>query len=188
MDQLYRENAKIVHHYLLSLCHDQDLAEDLTQETFLQAYKSLDRYDRSCRLSTWLCQIAKHLYYQHLAKNKREIPMVMEEQHPGAGRNAPGDTPTPTGRGALAGKHAPEKSQPENAVLCRLELMDVLKEMQNLPGQMREVVYLRIMADLSFREIGEILGRSENWARVNFYRAKETLLKAKREGAETKLK
>lgn len=162
MEQLYQENAKIVHHYLLSLCHDQALAEDLTQETFLRAYKSLERYDGSCRLSTWLCQIGKHLYYQYLARNKRESPADMEEIR------APEEM------------RAPEKNQPENAVLRRLELMDVLKEMQNLPVQMREVVYLRTMADLSFREIGEILGRSENWARVNFYRAKETLLKAKK--------
>lgn len=52
MEQLYRENAKIVHHYLLSLCHDPTLAEDLTQETFLRAYQSLERYDHSCKLST----------------------------------------------------------------------------------------------------------------------------------------
>ena len=74
MEQLYKENAKIVYHYLWSLCHDPDLSEDLTQETFLRAYQSLERYDNSCKLSTWLCQIAKHLYYQWLAKNKREIP------------------------------------------------------------------------------------------------------------------
>lgn len=65
-------------------------------------------------------------------------------------------------------------------MLYRLELMDMLKEMQKLPGQMREVIYLRAVADLSFRDIGEILGRSENWARVNFYRGKEMLIKAAR--------
>lgn len=153
MEQLYQENAKIVHRYLLSLCHDPVLAEDLTQETFLRAYQSLERYDHSCRLSTWLCQIGKHIYYQHLAKAKREVPSEPEEQA------------------------APEKNQPEETVLHKMELVDVLKEMQKLPVQMREVIYLRTCADLSFREIGEILGRSENWARVNFYRGKEMLLK-----------
>lgn len=155
MEQLYKENAKIVYHYLWSLCHDPDLSEDLTQETFLRAYQSLERYDNSCKLSTWLCQIAKHLYYQWLAKNKREIP-----------------TEPPPGPCT--------KPRPEDACLSRLELLDILKEMQRLPGQMREVIYLRISADLSFREIGEILGRSENWARVNFYRGKEMLIKAAR--------
>ena len=115
MEQLYKENAKIVYHYLWSLCHDPDLSEDLTQETFLRAYQSLERYDNSCKLSTWLCQIAKHLYYQWLAKNKREIP-----------------TEPPSGPCT--------KPRPEDACLSRLELLDILKEMQRLPGQMREVI------------------------------------------------
>ena len=155
MDQLYQENAKIVYHYLLSLCYTPSLAEDLTQETFLRAYQSLERYDGSCKLSTWLCQIGKHVYYQYLAKSKREIPTEPKEQP------------------------APQKMQPEETVLHRMELLEVLKEMQQLPAQMREVIYLRASADLSFREIGEILGRSENWARVNFYRGKELLAKAR---------
>lgn len=152
-ERFYRENAKIVHHYLLSLCRDPVLAEDLTQETFLRAYQSLERYDQSCKLSTWLCQIGRHVYYQYLAKNKREIPAEPAEQA------------------------APRKMQPEETVLHKMELVNVLKEMQKLPDQMREVIYLRTSADLSFREIGEILGKSENWARVNFYRGKEKLLK-----------
>lgn len=67
----------------------------------------------------------------------------------------------------------------ENQVLTKLELLDVLKEMQKLSNDMREVIYLRVMGDLSFREIGEVLGRTENWARVNFYRGKELLLKGR---------
>lgn len=156
MEQLYRENGKIVYHFLLSLCHDRFLAEDLTQETFLKAYQALERFDGSCKLSTWLCQIAKHLYFQYLSKHSREIVTEPDE-------TAPADNP-----------------QPEEAVLYRLELMDMLKEMQKLPDQMREVIYLRVATDLSFRDIGEILGRTENWARVNFYRGKETLIKAAR--------
>lgn len=71
----------------------------------------------------------------------------------------------------------PAKENTEQTVLNRIELIDCLKELQKLPEQMREVVYLRVMSDLSYREIGEIMGKSENWARVNFYRAKELLLK-----------
>lgn len=154
MEELYNQNSKIVYHYLLSLCRDPTLAEDLTQDTFLRAFQALEKYDGSCRLSTWLCQIGKHLYYQHLSKTKREIPAEPEE------------------------KTAPEASQPEKTVLNRLELMDMLKEMQKLSPLTREVIYLRATACLSFREIGEILGKSENWARVTFYRGKETLIKA----------
>lgn len=154
MEQLYRENARIVYHYIMSLCHDPVLAEDLTQETFLRAFQSLERFNGNCKLSTWLCQIARHLYYQHLAKNGREIPMQPDEDLPS------------------------NRPLPENTVLNRLELLHVLKEMQKLPSQMREVIYLRTTADLSFREIGEILGQSENWARVNFYRGKKLLADA----------
>lgn len=153
MEELYRQNAKIVYQFLYARCGNADLAEDLTQETFLRAYQSLDRYDGSCKVSVWLCQIAKHLLYQHWERVKREVPAEHDEQQP-----APGpDT--------------------ERKVLTRIELVDMLKEMQKLPAQMREVMYLRIAGDLSFREIGEILGRSENWARVNFFRGKELLLK-----------
>ena len=75
---------------------------------------------------------------------------------------------------------APVHSRPEETVISKMELMDTLKEMQKLPPQMREVIYLRTAAELSFREIGEVLGKSENWARVNFYRGKEMLIKAAR--------
>lgn len=169
MDELYQENAKIVYGFLCSLCHDRSLAEELTQETFLQAYKSLERYDGSCKVSSWLCQIAKHLYYRHLQKAKREIPTDFGGQEPGAEGQAELGMHSGQGRGGA--------QNPEHQALVRLELLDVLKEMQKLPAQMREVMYLRIAGDLTFKEIGEILGRSENWARVSFYRGKEILLK-----------
>lgn len=152
MEEIYKENAKIVYHFIYSLCHDSVLAEELTQETFMRAFQSIERFDGSCKFSTWLCQIAKHIYYQYLAKHKKEIP-----------REETGDTVF-------------NEITPERQVVARIELLDVLKKMQKLPEKVREVIYLRIAADLSFREIGEILGKSENWARVNYYRGKEKLL------------
>lgn len=157
METLYRENVKIVSHYLYSLCGDEELVKDLTQETFLRAYESLERFDGSCKISTWLCQIAKHLLYQHWAKAGRQVPTEPEE--------------------LTQITSAMAEDNPENSAITRIELIDCLKELQKLPEQMREVVYLRVMSDLSYREIGEIMGKSENWARVNFYRAKELLLK-----------
>lgn len=78
----------------------------------------------------------------------------------------------------MTGRNSSE-NEIEDQVIKRYELLDVLKDMQNLPEQMREVIYLRTMAELSFKEIGEILGKSENWARVTFYRGKERLLKGR---------
>ncbi len=153
MDEIYRQNEKIVFHFLFQRCGDRQLAEDLTQETFLKAFESIDRFQGTCRISTWLCQIAKHLLYQYWQKHGTKGMLELDEELP-----AEDDT-----------ADCAEK---------RLELLDVLKELQKLPEQMREVVYLRTLSDLSYREIGEILGKSENWARVTFFRAKETLLKA----------
>lgn len=158
MDELYREYSKIVYRFLLSLCRDAQLAEELTQETFLQAFLSLERFDGSCKLSVWLCQVARHLFYQHLRKTGREVP---------------------TEQSRIPESVAADNT--ERAAVTKLELMDVLKEMQKLPPQMREVIYLRVMGQLSFREIGEIVGKSENWARVTFYRGKEQLLLKRRE-------
>lgn len=148
--ELYKENAALVYHFLLSKCRNPDVAEDLTQETFLQAFRSIDSYNGSCKISVWLCQIAKHLLYQYWEKRKENVPLEedwMLSEEPGV----------------------------ERQVLAREELLDVLGRLHQLPVNMREVVYLRISGDLSFREIGRIMGKSENWARVNFFRAKELL-------------
>ncbi len=151
MEELYKENAALVYHFLLSKCRDSDVAEDLTQETFLQAIKSIDSYDGSCKISVWLCQIAKHLLYQYWAKHKKNVPLQEEDwiisDEPGV----------------------------ERQVLAREELLNVFGKLHQLPVNMREVVYLRIAGDLSFREIGRIMERSENWARVTYFRAKELL-------------
>ena len=63
LETMYMEYAKTVKHFLISLCGNFDLAEDLTQETFYQAYKSAHRYNGTCKISVWFCQIAKHLYF-----------------------------------------------------------------------------------------------------------------------------
>ena len=72
MDVAYREYAVMVYKFLLSLCYEEELAEELTQETFYQAVRSVDRYDGSCKVSTWLCQIAKHLWYREMERRKRK--------------------------------------------------------------------------------------------------------------------
>lgn len=150
MSRIYQEYAQTVYKFLLSQCRDPDTAEDLTQETFCQALRSIQRYDGSCKLSVWLCQIAKHLWYQQLRKRNREAPM------PEAGVDVP----------------VPSAEEEASSRQGRLEL---LRQIHSLPEPMREAVYLRVFGDLSFREIGDVLGKTENWARVTFYRGKEKL-------------
>lgn len=151
MEELYKENAALVYHFLLAKCKDKTLAEDLTQETFLQAIKSIKSFNGDCKISVWLCQIAKHLLYQHWAKHKENVPLEEDDWMVSDGTDV------------------------ERQILAREELLDVLGRLHQLPANMREVVYLRISGDLSFKEIGQIMGKSENWARVNFFRAKEQL-------------
>ena len=148
MEQVYRQHARTVYKFLLAQCRDEHLAEELTQETFYQAVRSADRFDGSCKVSVWLCQIAKHLWYQHLRKQKRETGGEIPE------------TPLPSA---------------EEGLLEREGRMDLLRLVHELPEPAREVVYLRAFGGLSFREIGDVVGRTENWARVTFYRCKEKL-------------
>ncbi|EOS65397.1 RNA polymerase sigma factor [Oscillibacter sp. 1-3] len=152
MEELYQQYVQIVYRFLLSACRDPRLAEDLTQETFLRAWESLERFDHSCRISTWLCQIAKHALYQHWEKYGRERPEEPDPRLP-----APEDT--------------------ETQALRRIELAEVLEAYRALGADMRRVVALRAMEGLAYKEIGEIMGKSENWARVTYFRAKEILAK-----------
>ena len=82
LDTVYRQHAQTVYKFLLSQCRDPQTAEELTQETFYQAVRSIDRFDGSCKVSVWLCQIAKHLWYQHLRKANRETELPEEAELP----------------------------------------------------------------------------------------------------------
>ena len=151
MREVYRQHAQTVYKFLLAKTRDEHLAEELTQETFYQAVKSVDRFDGTCKVSVWLCQIAKHLWYQSLRKQKRETPL------------SPEDMPEAPGPSA------------EERLLEREGRMDLLRMVHGLPEPAREVVYLRAFGGLSFREIGDVCGKTETWARVTFYRSKEKL-------------
>ncbi|NLZ81190.1 MAG: sigma-70 family RNA polymerase sigma factor [Clostridiales bacterium] len=152
MEEIFQHNAKIVYYFLYSMCRDEGLAEDLTQETFLKAIESIHRFDGSCKISTWLCQIAKHLLYQHWTKRKNYLFVELDET-------------------------LISVSDTEQQAMNRVELSDVWDRVQSLPEKMKQVVELRILSDLAFKEIGQMLDKSENWARVTFYRAKLVLAK-----------
>ena len=150
MEEIYQEYARTVYKYLLSKTHSEEIAEELTQETFYQALRSIERFDGSCKISTWLCAIAKN---QLLAYRRKHPPM--EE---------------------LDVADLPQASA-ENTVLGSIERMELMKKLHLCPEPFREILYLRIFGGLSFKEIGEIMEHTENWARVNFYRGKEKLRK-----------
>lgn len=152
MDELYRQYSQIVYYFLYKKCGSPLLAEDLMQETFLKAIESIDTYDKSCKMSTWLCQIARHLLYQHWAKDKHIQWEELDETYE-------------------------SDSNTERQVIADIELADVWSRLQKFPLETRKVVELRVLGDMSYKEIGSILGKSENWARVTFFRAKMILIK-----------
>lgn len=157
MDMVYRKYGKMVFGYLMTLCHEENMAEELTQETFYQAVKSSGRYDGSCKVSTWLCQIARHLWYQELDKRRRKGTVVLEEE-------------------LVSGETGMEEQ-----ICLREEKMELFKKVHVLNEVSKEVVLLRLTGAFSFREIGDIFGKNENWARVTFYRAKQKIAKGETE-------
>lgn len=150
----YEQHGKLVFRYLYKLCQDRELAEELTQETFFQAIRTIGRYRGDCKPSVWLCQIARHVWYKYLEKNKNS------KYHVGLDETIPDES-----RSAL------------DQVIQQENKMELYGRMQKLKPEMREVLYLRILGELSYREIGIIMGKTENWARVTYYRGKEQLMK-----------
>ena len=152
MDSVYREYEKLVYRFLYSHTPDAEWSQELMQETFLRAVNSISRYDGTCKLSVWLCQIAKHILYQELRK-KKQIETVELVDY-------------------LTDDSAPNG---ETSILKQESKIELYREIHLLPEREREVVLYRITGELSFREIGEILGKSENWSRTVFYRAKQKI-------------
>ncbi|MCI8884773.1 MAG: sigma-70 family RNA polymerase sigma factor [Dorea sp.] len=152
IEKAYTQHAKDVYRFLLSLTHDEDLAEELTQETFFRAMRTIDRYDGSCKLSVWLCQIARHLWYQYLGKRSRRNETELTDE-------------------------VPCQESPEQSVMLHMDKTQLYQAIHRLPEPMRELVHLRLTGEFSFAEIGSLLGKSENWARTAFYRAKQKIIK-----------
>ena len=158
-DTIYRENAEIVYRYLFSLCRDAHLAEEVTQQTFYEAIRSAGKYRGEAALSTWLCAIGRRLLQKEWQRQKKHSALPLEDID-----------------------HLPAPSTAEEAALEQSERAELFRRIHALEPRSREVVYLRLSGELPFSAIGEIMGESETWARVTFYRAKQKLMK----GAEDK--
>lgn len=146
-DQIYQTYFDPVYRYVLSLSGDRHMAEEITQETFFKALRSLDGFRGDSSLKSWLCTIAKNLYYSALRKKKNQ-PATLEDAHPDP----------------AAG--------PEESLLNREEGLRIHRLLHELPEPYREIFTLRTLGQLSFRDIGELFGKSENWACVVYHRAR----------------
>lgn len=133
-----------VYKYALSLSRDPGVAEEITQETFFKALKSIDSFRGQCRLYVWLCQIAKNTYITYAEKHAREAP----EQEGTAGESL------------------------EERLLQEETAFEIHKLLHALQEPYKEVFSLRVFGELSFRQIGELFGKTESWARVTYHRAR----------------
>lgn len=161
-EEIYETYGRDLFRYLMSLTRDRDLAEELTQETFFKAFRSLSTFKGECTMFVWLCQIGKNAFYSALRKKKKAFSTenLLEE-------GSPVDTLS-----VLVDKEAFEA------------LSAILQEMDE---PYRTVFNLRHSGELSFARIGELQDRTENWARVTYFRAKEKIRKEyqEKEGASS---
>ena len=150
IEELYRTYFDIVCRYIRSISRDESLAEEVTQETFFKALKKIDQFRGDCDVRVWLCQIAKNTLYDHLKKQKKQIPG--DEQLETIESNG----------GELLEEKLAQRSQ----------AIAIHKVLHELSEPYKEVFSLRTFGELKFSEIGMIFGKSENWARVTYYRAR----------------
>ncbi len=149
-ENLYRQYFDPVYRFALSLTLDEYRAEEITQNTFFKALQTIDGFRGECSVKTWLCTIAKNLFFSEQRKKKAE-PLEEFEQLPDA------------------------SAGPEERTLLRDESARLHRHLHELPEPYKEVFLLRVFAQLSFKEIGSLFGKSENWACVAYHRARTKL-------------
>lgn len=145
-EKIYSEYYDAVFQYVLSLCRNEQQAEEITQEAFFKALKNIDTFRGECKLSVWLCQIAKNTFYTAAKRQRRQE-----------------DYPT-------------EPIQSDEAIeqrICDKETaFQIHKLLHALQEPYKEVFWLRTFGELSFKDIGVLFGKTESWARVTYHRAK----------------
>lgn len=152
-EQIYKQYYKEIYYFVLAMSSSDDIAEEITQETFYKALKGIRRFQGECTLKTWLCQIAKNTYRSYLKKQRHvaneELSEVMETR-----------------------EQSQRQESIEDSVIRRNEALSIYKLIRLLEEPYKEVFILRTMNELSFKEIGEIYEKKEGWARVTYHRAK----------------
>ena len=144
-ERIYTEYFDTVYGYCLRLTRDPHLAEEVTQESFFKALKAIGSFHGECKLSVWLCQIAKNTAFSLLKKQKRSAPLE-------------GDWPAP--------------ADLEERLGDKDEALRIHRALHHLPDPYREVFWLRTFGELSFAQIAGLFEKTESWARVTYHRAR----------------
>ena len=149
-EQIYTTYFRDVYLYIRKLSHSEHIAEEITSETFFKAMKSIDSFRGDCDIRVWLCQIAKNCYYSYLKKAGQTESIDNEEI-------------------------AKLSTSFEEQLFRHDTTMQIQKILHDVPEPYKEVFMWRVYAELSFKQIGQIFGKSENWACVTYHRARNKI-------------
>ena len=153
LDEIYRLYAADVYRFALGLCRNETLAEDILQDTMLKAVQQIDKFEGRCSVRTWLCTIARNLYLNHVKRAEN--------------RNLPLEEAAGLDTGIPIEQQLDEKTQAQA----------IHRVLHTLEEPYKEIFTLRVFAELKFEDIGALFGKSGNWARVTFFRAKEKIIR-----------
>lgn len=148
IEELYNTYFHDVYLYIRALSHSDDIAEEITQDTFFRAMKSIDKFKGDCDIRVWLCQIAKNTFYTKCKQQSRFTADGIPETA------------------------MDEKISIEDAVADKEQAVRIHQILHGMDEPYKEVFTLRVFGELSFRQIGALFSKTESWARVTFHRAK----------------
>lgn len=157
-EELYASYYKDVYYFLLKLSgYDDSLAEELTQESFYQAFISFQRFRGECAVKTWLCQIAKNTYYRYIRVHARQTALKEKLEHG-------------------------QEEKPVSLVVEEKQVTAHIRGIiEGLDERSKSIVEYRLFCELPYREIGELLGIREATAKVLYSRAKAKIQKQLKE-------
>ncbi len=152
-DQIYSTYFKSVYLYAMQLSGNKHIAEEITSDTFYKAIHSIDKFRGDCDMRVWLCQIAKNTYYSYLKKNKKVLSM--EETNL---------------------RDSPSSDTPVDVLISNLEKAQIIRKiLHDIPDPYKEVFMWRVFGELSFKEIGNLYDKTNNWACVTYHRARRII-------------
>ncbi len=154
-EKIYIRYFNDVFLFLKKLTKNDDIAEEITSETFFKAMRSIATFRGETDVRVWLCQIAKNCYFSHLKKQQRLVDID------DIGDIEPLDS----------------KETIEEQIVNRSDAMQIHLLLHNLAEPYKEVFMLRVFGELSFKQIGDIFQKTDNWACVTYHRARNKILK-----------
>lgn len=152
-EEMYKRYFSDVYRYMLRLSHSEDIAQEITSNTFFKAMKSIDSFRGECNVRVWLCQIAKNCYYTYLKKHSKISGIDDENVF------IPFDDSTSV----------------EDKAEIKDEASRIQAILHDLPEPYREVFMWRVYADLDFKQIAQIFSKTDNWACVTYHRARKMI-------------